>query len=101
MPIMDGYQATKILRTDRRYTSFGDDRSNSLPTSPSDELSERGNLGGTGRLRDIPVIAMTASAIQGDRERCFEAGMDDYLAKPVLRDDLEIMLLKWAGRRRG
>ena len=53
-------------------------------------------------LRDIPVIAMTASAIQGDKEKCQEAGMDDYLAKPVRGNILERMLLKWSaeGRRK-
>lgn len=54
MPILDGYEATKLLRQD------------------SNE-----------EVRSILVIAMTASAIQGDREKCLAAGMNDYLAKPV------------------
>ncbi|TVY81149.1 Histidine protein kinase NIK1 [Lachnellula suecica] len=70
MPVMDGYEATKLLRE-------GDER-----------------------LRGIPVVAMTASAIQGDREKCCEAGMDDYLAKPVEKGRLEEMLVRWAGRGR-
>ncbi|KAI0862578.1 putative histidine kinase HHK1p [Xylaria cubensis] len=54
MPVLDGYEATKLLRQD------------------SNE-----------EVRSILVIAMTASAIQGDREKCLAAGMNDYLAKPV------------------
>ncbi|TVY19554.1 Hybrid signal transduction histidine kinase K [Lachnellula arida] len=54
MPVLDGYEATKLLRRD--------------PVEV---------------VRSILVIAMTASAIQGDREKCLEAGMNDYLAKPV------------------
>jgi signal transduction histidine kinase/predicted ATPase/serine/threonine protein kinase/DNA-binding NarL/FixJ family response regulator len=64
MPVLDGYEATKVIRQD---------------TSDS--------------VRKILVIAMTASAIQGDREKCLAAGMNDYLAKPVrsevLRKKLE------------
>lgn len=54
MPVLDGYAATKLLRQD-----------------PLDAV------------RGVLVIAMTASAIQGDREKCLASGMDDYLAKPV------------------
>ncbi|KAI0433253.1 putative histidine kinase HHK1p [Xylaria sp. FL1042] len=60
MPVLDGYEATKLLRQD-----------------PNEEV------------RSILVIAMTASAIQGDREKCLAAGMNDYLAKPVKVDLLK------------
>ena len=45
--------------------------------------------------RRIPIIAMTANAMQGDREKCSEAGMDDYLAKPVKPEHIAQMLEKW------
>jgi CheY-like chemotaxis protein len=75
MPVIDGYRATHTIRTQ-------------LPFK--------------GSVDDIPIVAMTASAIQGDREKCKRAGMDDYLAKPVKGKVLEDMLVKWAteGRRK-
>ena len=45
----------------------------------------------------VPIIAMTANAMKGDREQCLEAGMDSYLAKPVKRDSLYRELSKWLG----
>ncbi|KAI1210373.1 putative histidine kinase HHK1p [Annulohypoxylon truncatum] len=60
MPILDGYEATALVRKD-----------------PIEEV------------RKVLVIAMTASAIQGDRERCLASGMNDYLAKPVKADLLK------------
>lgn len=51
-------------------------------------------------MRDLPIIALTASAIKGDRERCEEAGMSDYLAKPFNSGDLEKALARWVGKRR-
>lgn len=70
MPILDGYRATHMLR---HHAPFKDMRV----------------------IQKIPIVAMTASAIQGDREKCRRAGMDDYLAKPVRRSRLEEMILKW------
>ncbi|MBV0890826.1 HAMP domain-containing protein [Paracoccus sp. Z118] len=53
------------------------------------------------QLRDLPVIAVTAKAMQEDRDRCFEAGASDYLSKPVDREDLISVLRTWTKRRRG
>jgi len=69
MPVMDGYQATGELR-----------------------LRE-------GSDRHTPVIALTASAMAADRERCLHAGMDDYLSKPVNAEDLATTLASWLSGR--
>ncbi|KAL2108976.1 hypothetical protein VUR80DRAFT_3133 [Thermomyces stellatus] len=69
MPVVDGYECTHALRHHAPFQEYA---------------------------RDIPIIAMTASAIQGDREKCTHAGMDDYLSKPVRSKTLEKMLIKWS-----
>jgi PAS domain S-box-containing protein len=66
MPVMDGYEATSELR--RRE----------------------------GRDRHTPVIAITASAMAGDRQLCLDAGMDDYLTKPLVLDELMSVLRRWS-----
>jgi CheY-like chemotaxis protein/HPt (histidine-containing phosphotransfer) domain-containing protein len=67
MPVLDGYSATDRIR---RW-----------------EAAER---------RDrVPIVAMTAHAMLGDRERCVSAGMDDYIAKPIRAEELDGVLARW------
>ncbi|MEM8997576.1 MAG: response regulator, partial [Acidobacteriota bacterium] len=60
----------------------------------------------TRRLRaahaaDVPIVALTAHAMKGDRERCLEAGMDDYISKPFTEARLERTLRRWLGQSGG
>jgi signal transduction histidine kinase/HPt (histidine-containing phosphotransfer) domain-containing protein len=71
MPEMNGLEATEAIRHRQK-------------------LGEQGNYKGR-----IVIIAMTAQAMQGDREKCIAAGMDDYLAKPIRPGDVRNMILKW------
>ena len=65
MPVMDGYEAARAIRAL------------------------------TGEAGSVPIIALTANALEGDRERCLAAGMDDYLTKPLKRERLRTALEQW------
>jgi Signal transduction histidine kinase len=65
MPVMDGYEATSSIKS------------------------------GTGLNTKTPIVAMTANALEGDREKCLEAGMDDYISKPINIKTLEEIIKKW------
>ena len=68
MPEMDGFGATRAIRA-----------------------------GEAGTPRHIPIVALTANAMHGDREQCLAAGMDDYIAKPVTKQTLAAALERWGG----
>ena len=71
MPVMDGLTATRLLRQREQQTGHHQ-----------------------------VVIALTANAMQTDRELCLEAGMDDYLSKPLTLDALQVMLLRWVAQHK-
>ncbi|MCU0531831.1 MAG: response regulator, partial [Syntrophales bacterium] len=66
MPEMDGYEATASIRQAERESG-----------------------------KHLSIVAMTANAMQGDREKCLSAGMDDYITKPIRREAIQEMLQKW------
>ena len=68
MPGIDGFEATQRIRGDR-----------------------------AGQSAKTPIVALTADALAGDRERCLEAGMDDYMTKPVAAAQLAGTIRRWAG----
>jgi CheY-like chemotaxis protein len=70
MPEMDGLEATRAIR-------------------------ERQKAGATNYHSSIVIVAMTAQAMQGDREKCLAAGMDDYLAKPIRPKDVRAVVERW------
>ena len=66
MPIMDGFQATVAIRQQEQFSA-----------------------------QHIPIVALTANAVSGDRERCLACGMDDYLSKPFTQEQLGNLLAQW------
>ncbi len=80
MPVMDGLEATRRIRNDEKKLMMKEKFTDEGEVHPS---------------RIIPIIAMTAHAMQGDRERCMEAGMSDYITKPVSPQALSDVLKKW------
>jgi PAS domain S-box-containing protein len=79
MPEMDGFEATQAIRRHEANIDISDAGQGSDPPHPT----------------HIPIIAMTANAMKGDREKCLEQGMDDYIAKPVKPATLEEVVLRW------
>ena len=69
MPILNGFEATTKIR----------------------QLEESSGI-------HTPIIALTANTMRGDREKCINSGMDDYLPKPVTGEDLEEMIATWISK---
>lgn len=92
MPLMDGLQATQEIR---RQESLGvrqeaDNRGDGDSFSGGQATNQEQSV-----IHHVPIIAMTANAMPGDREKCLAAGMDEYLVKPLRMSALVEVLAQW------
>jgi CheY-like chemotaxis protein len=91
MPEMDGFEATRRIREIEASSGLRADDLGLRLTTVSTEASALSS----GQVRRLPIVAVTAHAITGDRDRCLAAGMDDYLSKPFMQDQLKALLRRW------
>jgi CheY-like chemotaxis protein len=73
MPVVDGFEATRRIRHD------------------ADMFDEQ--------IRTLPIVALTASALHSDKEKCWEVGMDDYIGRPVSRNALKDAVVRWTSTK--
>ncbi len=86
MPVLDGYEATKRIRKWEGGMRNEIEKKSDLKSEIRDPKSQ---------TQGLPIIAMTAHAMMGDREKSMAAGMDDHVAKPIDPDELFTVLEKW------
>ncbi len=80
MPEMDGYEASKIIRSGKVNFDTSLNVKNNINVSPNE---------------NIPIIALTANVMKSDKKKCLDAGMSDYISKPINPKQIENMLKKW------
>ncbi|MCG8671172.1 MAG: response regulator, partial [Pseudomonadales bacterium] len=95
----DGKEALKVLESSPEELPFHLVLMDcQMPEMDGFETTKRIRAGEAGdQVANVPIIAMTANAMKGDKERCLQSGMSDYLAKPINPEDLETALRKWSG----